>query len=63
MCCAVCEDFVADTDLGGCQSMGLTANLTNGVCYNGTEVYGLWNSTLAEENGIKKVLATEDYLV
>ena len=51
-----------------CNDLGFDAN-PNGVCYNtsavnGTKefIYGLWNETLAEENGYKKVLATEEYL-
>ena len=40
-----------------------------GVCYNTSAandtheyVYGLWNDTLAKENNITAVLATEEYL-
>merc|ERR1711976_189679 len=59
-----CEDFLTTTDYNDCINKGPTYSADmDGVCrYNGTEVYGLWNETRANENGIKRVLATEDYL-
>ncbi|ELT90268.1 hypothetical protein CAPTEDRAFT_225103 [Capitella teleta] len=57
-----CATFLTDVDLAGCNGTDFVANTTNGVCYNGSEVYGLWNTTLAKENEIKPVLPSEDYL-
>ncbi|ELU11417.1 hypothetical protein CAPTEDRAFT_171223 [Capitella teleta] len=59
-----CEDFIwsnITTDLA-CESQGFMANLTSGVCYDDTEIIGIFNSSSAAEFNIKKRLATEDYL-
>lgn len=59
---AVCESYLTDVDEAGCELLGLTVNNNTGVCYNGSVPYGFFNKTLAEENKLKAVLPTEDYL-
>lgn len=59
----LCEDLVRILPSSrNCTDMGLEANLTNGVCYNMSgAVYGFFDEELAKENGIKKILASEEY--
>ncbi|ELU04638.1 hypothetical protein CAPTEDRAFT_155040 [Capitella teleta] len=59
-----CEDYIWEniTSSDSCISQSFFANLTTGVCYNGSEIIGIFNSTDAESFNIKKRLATEDYL-
>ena len=59
---AVCSENLVD-GLTADNCTALQFNLTaNGVCYNGTTPYGIWNETLAKENKIRKILPTEEYL-
>jgi solute carrier family 6 amino acid transporter-like protein 5/7/9/14 len=57
-----CSEFLKkNLTLSDCTSMQLNATL-DGVCYNGTIPYGLWNETLARENDKTGVLPSEEYL-
>jgi len=56
-----CEGFLAPTDAQNCTAMGFNTTSV-GVCMNGTQPYGFWNLTMAEDNGFKRILPTEDYL-
>jgi solute carrier family 6 amino acid transporter-like protein 5/7/9/14 len=52
------------TSATNCTSNGADffANNTNGICYNGTDIYGIWNETLLNGAGLKKILPAEEYL-
>ncbi len=44
-----------------CEDAGYQPS-TNGVCYNDTTPYAIFNSTLANENNITAIVPTEEYL-
>lgn len=54
-----CSDKL-DPRAVNCTELLLNAS-SNGVCYNGTKVFGIWNETIAANNSIKPVAASEDY--
>jgi len=57
-----CEDFLL-SNMTTTDCIEPIFNLSsNGVCYNGTSPYFIWDEEVAKSHGIKKVLATESYL-
>ena len=44
-----------------CNQLGMNLS-TNGVCYNGTAPYFIYNKTVAKEHGIAQITPSESYL-
>lgn len=42
------------------EELGLNAK-DDGVCYNGTRPYAIWNETIAESNNLRKILPAQEY--
>ncbi len=49
-----------DVTMESCEYEGLTA-ADNGVCYNGTAVYAIYDEYLARDNGIRATPPAQEY--
>ncbi|CAH1781357.1 unnamed protein product [Owenia fusiformis] len=56
-----CSENVKDLNATQCVAP-LTYNDTTTVCYNGSTVYGVVDTTVAETFGMKKIIPSEDYM-
>ena len=53
---SVCSDNLKGVNVTYCQDTLMLNASADGVCYNGSDPYGIFNETLAAANGLKKVL-------
>ncbi|XP_064638944.1 sodium-dependent proline transporter-like [Lineus longissimus] len=61
----LCSTFLSEvTSKKNCtdNGPGFMANITDGICYNGSMTFGIWNETQLEEVGLKRILPAEEYL-